>query len=310
MCCPLIKSWKKLQSAPYFGVFLCKKNAYRETLADFDLSGKELDAETGFCYYGARYLNPKTSMWISADPAVSDYIPKAPVDDEAKKHNGNLPGMGGVFNYVNFHVYHYAGNNPVKFIDPNGMWQDNEDGTFTAEKGDSLWGLYGADWQEKSGYTGDPTKLQPGEVVGKLKETTVTANGSGNGIFASAIIGGSGAEIDKSWYEMQFKIQETGETFSAKYTTTAVEGEGFKLGAGIYTLTIDATGKFKGKPPTQNQIMDSFAGEAISLGFSFLWFGVNGSETENWTVNTGTFGISVGIPGSGGAEKSHTQRLQ
>jgi RHS repeat-associated protein len=83
-------------------------------------SRKALDAETGFYYYGARYLNPKTSMWISADPAVGDYIPSAPVDDEAKKHNENLPGMGGVFNYVNMHVYHYAGNNPVKYVDPDG----------------------------------------------------------------------------------------------------------------------------------------------------------------------------------------------
>jgi hypothetical protein len=74
----------------------------------------------GFYYYGARYLNPKTSVWISADPAMGDYIPSAPVDDDAKKRNENLPGMGGVFNYVNFHVYHYAGNNPVKYIDPNG----------------------------------------------------------------------------------------------------------------------------------------------------------------------------------------------
>jgi len=28
--------------------------------------------------------------------------------------------MGGVFNYANLHVYHYAGNNPVKYTDPDG----------------------------------------------------------------------------------------------------------------------------------------------------------------------------------------------
>jgi len=71
-------------------------------------------------YYGARYLDPRTSRWISADPAMGEYIPQAPINDDAKKNNKNLPGMGGVFNYVNFHVYHYAGNNPVKLVDPDG----------------------------------------------------------------------------------------------------------------------------------------------------------------------------------------------
>ena len=70
--------------------------------------------------YGARYLDPRTSRWISVDPAVGDYIPQAPANDDARKHNQNLPGMGGVYNPVNLHVYHYAGNNPVKYTDPDG----------------------------------------------------------------------------------------------------------------------------------------------------------------------------------------------
>jgi len=84
------------------------------------ITGKEQDAETGLYYYGARYLDPKTSRWLSGDPAMGEYLPVAPVNDEAKKHNGNLPGQGGVFNYVNLHAYHYAGNNPVKYTDPDG----------------------------------------------------------------------------------------------------------------------------------------------------------------------------------------------
>ncbi|GHV58759.1 hypothetical protein AGMMS49579_26380 [Spirochaetia bacterium] len=35
-------------------------------------------------------------------------------------HTGKLPGMGGVFNTVNAHLYHYAGNNPIKYTDPDG----------------------------------------------------------------------------------------------------------------------------------------------------------------------------------------------
>ena len=34
--------------------------------------------------------------------------------------------MGGVFNLVNMHVYHYAGNNPVKLTDPNGRQSDSD----------------------------------------------------------------------------------------------------------------------------------------------------------------------------------------
>ena len=83
-------------------------------------AGKELDNETGLYYYGARYLDPKTGRWLSGDPAMGEYVPSAPVNEEAKKQNQNLPGMGGVFNYANLHAYHYAGNNPVKYTDPDG----------------------------------------------------------------------------------------------------------------------------------------------------------------------------------------------
>ena len=111
----------------------------------FRFTGKELDEETGLYYYGARYLDPKYSRWLSGDPALNDYIPQAPVNDEAKKHNENLPGMGGVFNFVNLHVYHYAGNNPVKYIDPDGrtdyIYHLDDEGNVTKTK-ENDWGFW------------------------------------------------------------------------------------------------------------------------------------------------------------------------
>jgi RHS repeat-associated protein len=86
----------------------------------FRFTGKEYDDETKFYYYGARYLNPKLSRWLTTDPAVNEYIPGAPINEEAKKHNNNLPGLGGVYNIINLHTYHYAANNPVKYVDPDG----------------------------------------------------------------------------------------------------------------------------------------------------------------------------------------------
>jgi RHS repeat-associated protein len=101
-------------------IWIDKSQAASEIDVPFRFTGKERDVETGLYYYGARYLDSKTSRWLSADPALGEYIPGAPINDEAKKRNGNLPGMGGVFNVVNFHLYHYAGNNPIKYTDPDG----------------------------------------------------------------------------------------------------------------------------------------------------------------------------------------------
>ena len=115
------RQYEHIEYTPYGELWIEEVAAGLDKLP-FRFTGKELDEETGLYYYGARYLDPKYSRWLSGDPALNDYIPKAPINDEAKKHNENLPGMGGVFNTVNLHVYHYAGNNPIKYTDPDGKW--------------------------------------------------------------------------------------------------------------------------------------------------------------------------------------------
>ena len=76
----------------------------------YSFNAKELDEETGFYYYEARYYAPPT--FISRDPLFEKY--------------------------PTFSPYAYCANNPVKFIDPTGMeiWKPDEWGNLIAQDGD------------------------------------------------------------------------------------------------------------------------------------------------------------------------------
>jgi len=42
----------------------------------YKFNGKEFDEETGLYYYGARYMNPVTSLWYGVDPLAEKYVSK------------------------------------------------------------------------------------------------------------------------------------------------------------------------------------------------------------------------------------------
>ena len=76
-----------------YGELLVDEHSSSEELP-YKFNGKELDEETGLYYYGARYMDPKISMWLGVDPMIEKYPEISP--------------------------YIYCHNNPIVLIDPDG----------------------------------------------------------------------------------------------------------------------------------------------------------------------------------------------
>ena len=80
-------STRESSTPPYGETWIEKTSNTGLEYQPYRFTGKEIDEETGLYYYGARYLDPRYSRWISTDPALGEYIPQAPINDEAKKSN-------------------------------------------------------------------------------------------------------------------------------------------------------------------------------------------------------------------------------
>ena len=86
-----------IEYVPFGEVFIEERNNIWNT--PYLFNAKEFDEETGLYYYGARYYDPRVSLWISTDPKQESYFA--------------------------FSSYVYCGNNPLIYIDPNGKeWED------------------------------------------------------------------------------------------------------------------------------------------------------------------------------------------
>ena len=76
-----------------YGELLVDEHSSSEEMP-YKFNGKEFDQETGLYYYGARYMDPKISMWLGVDPLAEKY-----------------PNVTG---------YCYTMDNPIKFIEIDG----------------------------------------------------------------------------------------------------------------------------------------------------------------------------------------------
>jgi len=90
---------------PYGEIFVEERNGAWNS--PYLFNSKELDEETGLYYYGARYLNPTSGMWLSVDPLWEKNIDASP--------------------------YSYCHGNPVNKVDVMGL-----DDSFYCEAGSKI----------------------------------------------------------------------------------------------------------------------------------------------------------------------------
>ena len=100
-----------IEYVPFGEVFIEERNSIWNT--PYLFNAKEFDEETGLYYYGARYYDPRLSLWISVDP-ISNYDPLNSENFLDGQHNG------GIYNYANLNPYVYCYNRSTVYVDPNG----------------------------------------------------------------------------------------------------------------------------------------------------------------------------------------------
>ena len=133
-----------IEYVPFGEVFIEERNNTWNT--PYLFNAKEFDEETGMYYYGARYYEPRLSLWMSTDPLTE----KSP----------------------NVSAYVYCFGNPLKYIDPIGL-----DSVYWGQDGTKL-GTFGSNTTETKNYV--IRTSQSTDVI--YKDSNPTQKGKSNPI--------------------------------------------------------------------------------------------------------------------------------
>jgi RHS repeat-associated protein len=128
---------------------------------------KERDNETGLDYFGARYYSSTQGRFTSPDDFLNDTHPEHP---------------------ESWNLYNYVGNNPLRYIDPNGTIRTDRDGNIIFKKTGSVnvtfaqgqlrtqdgkTYTYSVSWKADKGYVraDDGTKIEAFKATGGITAT-------------------------------------------------------------------------------------------------------------------------------------------
>jgi RHS repeat-associated protein len=244
----------------------------------YKFTAKELDNETNYTYFGARYYDSDLSVWLSVDPLSDKYPSLSP--------------------------YAYCANNPVILVDPDGMSFDEWE--FNLSTGEIAWksNKGGENVQNINVVSNDKVLFQTQintstENVSNIQDISQTENWQlkGVGVYSevSASCGPFGIAASAGVFSF------IGDNSSYGFTDVGVY-HGYDLGIGGGLMLIFGPQDMK---PID---LDGWSSSATG-GVGIVEFGLHtsgnrdGIPTFNYLIITG--GASASIPG-GGVSWSHT----
>jgi RHS repeat-associated protein len=186
-------------------------------------TGKERDAETGLDYFGARYFSGAQGRFTSADP----YMPSADVKDPQS-----------------WNRYAYARNNPLRYIDPNGLdWSD------LSEEQRRVFQQY-ADSYNKT----NKSKLSTEQVYNTLNESQMATHESVTYALEHTQL------VDNQGNNMGNALQQVAgvSKIAGEIPGSSKGDQQFRLYADLKPGAIESFGKAQGFEPSSNKLLGLF----------------------------------------------------
>ncbi len=276
-----------------FGEEMAAQHAGGAYATRYKFNGKELDPQTGYYYYGARYYDPVVSRWLSIDPLAEKY-----------------PGLS---------PYNYTANNPVMLVDPDGKWvkKGNNFNTFSLfDKfqnnrlffsnccdGNPPYVSYGGMYY----YFGDDTAVGD-NVSNVLPEVTITLRKNPH-VIRPAPINNQNTSISQKDDFLENYLK----TLSIEYSLVGQYGA-YRFKSGKYVQTNGIYGNFHAKrfkKLSRNAKSEYIFTKRLSkvgrLGSAIQWFSIgldvyeDGKIKTSNAVNGGLILISIAFPAVGTA---------